>query len=601
LRKDLGYAYLKIGETEAARDEFAEALRLDPVDSQAALEYAFLCHETGRSSEARRIFDRLRKAGNATAETAFQNIDRPLAEGITRWGAVVAQSPNNYSARRELARLAEQRGELASAAEHYLAAWKLRPAGRDVLVELGRVCQALDRPSEANAALLAASRGSSPRAADQAREMLPPRYPYVGEFESALELDPDNVELRRELAYLLLAMGRQIDGEVEFERVLKVDPRDRLAAAQLGLMKLARGERGAAMALFEIVFATEDALAVRVRESLGATRRAESPPQVQNQPQNDPKEIGERSYKAGMLRDALKYFTAAHDRDPVDFAVMLKLGWTYNLLQDDRNALRWFELARRSPDPAVAGEAARASRNLRPAQARFRTTLWALPFFSSRWHDAFAYAQIKTEMRAGSLPVRPYLSLRFIGDARNMAGETVPQYLSETAFIAGAGLSAQPWRGLTLWGEAGEAISYRKRPGRMAPDYRGGAAYTRAFGAGLEGESPGWFAETGGDLVFVSRFGRDVLAYWQNRLGYSLPAAGALRGQLYATGNLTADIKREPWANVAEFGPGFKFKIPPCPAVFTVGLMRGAYTREGSPHGPNFFDLRAGFWYALSR
>ncbi|HOL73626.1 MAG TPA: tetratricopeptide repeat protein, partial [Bryobacteraceae bacterium] len=37
LRKDLAYTYLKMGETEAARDEFAEVLRLDPSDENAAL------------------------------------------------------------------------------------------------------------------------------------------------------------------------------------------------------------------------------------------------------------------------------------------------------------------------------------------------------------------------------------------------------------------------------------------------------------------------------------------------------------------------------------------------------------------------------------
>ena len=36
-----------------------------------------------QEAEARRTFDRLRRAGNATAETAFQNIDRPLAVAVS--------------------------------------------------------------------------------------------------------------------------------------------------------------------------------------------------------------------------------------------------------------------------------------------------------------------------------------------------------------------------------------------------------------------------------------------------------------------------------------------------------------------------------------
>ena len=49
IRKDLAYTYLKIGEPTLARDQFREAMRLDPADATAALEYAFLCYEIGRA------------------------------------------------------------------------------------------------------------------------------------------------------------------------------------------------------------------------------------------------------------------------------------------------------------------------------------------------------------------------------------------------------------------------------------------------------------------------------------------------------------------------------------------------------------------------
>ena len=85
IRKDLAYTLLKAGENEAARDQFGEAMRLDPADEHVALEYAFLCYETKQQADARRIFDRIRKTGAApfkdTAEQAFQNIDQPLAAG----------------------------------------------------------------------------------------------------------------------------------------------------------------------------------------------------------------------------------------------------------------------------------------------------------------------------------------------------------------------------------------------------------------------------------------------------------------------------------------------------------------------------------------
>ena len=132
IRKDLAYTLLKVGENEAARDQFAEVMKLNPEDHHSALEYAFLCFETGEKVTARRVFDRVRKTGDAqsrtTAETAFQNIDRPLRRGIARWKKVVRDHPDNYSAQKELAWLAETgrrtrtcrdplRARLAAAAE----------------------------------------------------------------------------------------------------------------------------------------------------------------------------------------------------------------------------------------------------------------------------------------------------------------------------------------------------------------------------------------------------------------------------------------------------------------------------------------------------
>src|SRR5271170_5067363 len=167
MRKDLAYTLLKIGENEAARDQFAEAMRLDPRDDHVALEYAFLCYETKQQAAARRIFDRIRKTGNQTAapiaSAAFENIDRPLREGIARWTKALELSPDNFSAHEELARLAEQRDEWPLAVEHYQKAWALRRDRRELLVALGRVYTLMSRADDANAALLAASRGAEPR------------------------------------------------------------------------------------------------------------------------------------------------------------------------------------------------------------------------------------------------------------------------------------------------------------------------------------------------------------------------------------------------------------------------------------------------------
>ena len=87
----------------------------------------------------------LRRTGNATAEQAFHNIDDPLAAGIARWQRAIVLGADNFSGHFELATLAEQRDELALAATHFERAWRLLPDRRTVLVDLGRVWQAMGR------------------------------------------------------------------------------------------------------------------------------------------------------------------------------------------------------------------------------------------------------------------------------------------------------------------------------------------------------------------------------------------------------------------------------------------------------------------------
>jgi len=613
VRKDLAYTLLKVGETTAARDQFAEAMRLDPGDDQVALEYAFLCYETHQEATARRIFDRYRKSSE-TAAQAFENVDRPLREGIERWKQALAVSPDNFSGHQELARLAEQRDEIPLAAEHYERAWRLRPDHRELLLDLARVWKQLDRAGDANAALLAASRSSEARVAEQARELLPARYPYVYEFEKALALDPSNVELRRELAFLQLQMERQAEAETQFAGVVERAPEDLTAIAQLGLLKMARGDETAAMALLNRVLqGSDEELADRVRSALRQPQLVRGRSEDSRATAlNQAKELAFKSLEKGYLKDALRYLTIAHENDPVDFDVMLKLGWTNNLLKDDRDAVKWFNLARKSPDRKTAAEAAGASRNLAPGLQRLRTTVWVFPTFSSRWHDLFAYAQAKTELNQAGWPVRPYASLRFVGDTHGAVGPGMgfaPQYLSEGAAIAAIGVTTRTWRGATAWFEAGEELRYRSTPSdpsRASPDYRGGLSYAKGFGNLLSQGAHGLFAETNDDAIYVRRCEKDTLLYSQNRTGYTLrqPEAGfgGWHGQMYWNWNVTTDVKRLYWANYVETGPGLRFRVSGSPLLFSVNLLHGVYlVNAGNPRRPNFSDVRVGVWYAFSR
>jgi hypothetical protein len=384
---------------------------------------------------------------------------------------------------------------------------------------------------------------------------------------------------------------------------------------------LAHGDEAGAMVFLNRVLVGGDAdLAARVRTALrmpgalrGRPEEARAP--VPNRADaNQAKDLAFKSLEKGYLQDALRYLTAAHENDPVDFDVMLKLGWANNLLKDDRDAVNWFNLARRSPDRKTAAEAAQAARNLQRGLQRLRTTVWMFPTFSTRWHDLFAYAQAKTELNLTSWLLRPYVSMRFVGDTHGATEPGLgfaPQYLSEGAAIAALGVATRTWRGATGWFEAGEELRYRSTPSDHSwatPDYRGGVSYSKGFGHLLTQGSHGPFAETNDDAVYVRRFEKDTLFYSQNRSGYTLrqpeTGLGGLHAQVYWNWNVTTDAKNLYWANYVETGPGVRFQVAgrAAPLLFSLNLLKGVYlVNAGNPRRPNFQDLRIGVWYAFSR
>ncbi len=595
IRKDLAYAYLKIGENIPAREQFHHAMELDPADAQVAMEYAFLCYETKERREARRIFDRIRKSADPVhapaAEQAFQNVDAPLAAGIERWTKAIEAGADNFSAHFELATLAEERDELDLAAVHYERAWRLLPARRSVLLSLGRVWRDLNRAEDADTALLAASRGGEPRAAESARELLPDRYPFVAEFRRALEVDPGNAELRRDLGFLLLKLDEPSEGEREFQILVEMAPDDLLAATQLGFLLYARGDAEAAKPLFDRVLAGRDEeLANRVRAVLRLPQAAAG----QEAAAVAAKEMAERSIKAGYMKDAVRYLQAAHQSNPFDYDVMLRLGWAYNILRQDAEAIVWFDQARKSPDPQLAGEAWRAFRNLRDSNRSYHVSGWFYPLYSSRWSDLFGYGQLKVELKTG-IPLVPYAGVRFIGDTRRTTGALTPLYLSESAFVPALGVRTPYWKGLMAWAEAGVSLGYLSR--NAIADYRAGISFARAIGSFNAAEGAGWFAEGTTDAVAATRFGNDLIVYQQVRAGY---AAGSSRmqAQFYWNGNVTFDARAQEWANFWETGPGVRILGPAVPGAgyITLDLLRGSYLKGGrQPYN----DLRAGVWYAF--
>ena len=97
------------------------------------------------------------------------------------------------------------------------------------------------------------------------------------------------------------------------------------------------------------------------------------------------------------------------------------------------------------------------------------------------------------------------------------------------------------------------------------------------------------------DALYVSRFDRYFLVYTQSRAGYNFGPV-----QLHWNGNVTIDAKRQDWANFVETGPGLR--VPLAQSMYlTFNLLRGAYLIPNPSRRGTFNDVRAGFWYAITR
>ncbi|MDZ7639020.1 MAG: tetratricopeptide repeat protein [Bryobacterales bacterium] len=650
LRKDLAYTLLAIGRTERARDEFGLVLQRDPKDSYTALEYAFLCHETGRQEEAWILFRTLRSAANkehrATATKTFASMDAELLGRIARLEEALKRDPGNYSSHLELARVRTVRNDFAAAATEFETAYRLKPEYAEVLLDLGSALRKAGDVEKANAVMLTASRVTAAFVAEQAKALLPKRYPYLSEFEKALQFDARQPALRREMGFFLLSLDRKVDAQAAFEQVLREEPADPLAAAQLGFLRLEQGQRDVALPLLRTALQTEDgALRERIAKVLlqeGEQAPAAAPQPSRSQSAVSPlvvipdaalsqgfaeaetsRRLARKSYDAGFIPDAIRLYEEAHRLDPANFDTMLRLAWSLNMGKRDDEALRWFSLAARSPDPVVAHEAQTAIRNLTMpapsssgmvapvAREGFVASVWAMPLHSTRWGSTFSYAQAKLEWEQRRIPVVPYFSLRFVGDTTGSIGVANPQFLSENSFIAGLGMRTRPWSGLVAWGEAGSTMAYltsrREATGRFLPDYRGGISHFKLAGPSLLNAKAGNFAETMNDVVYIHRFDRDTLAISRNRVGRHLGKLGGMGGlqlQAFLNLNLNADFKRQAWANFVEAGPGIRLRwawMPPS-LSFTFSYLRGHHTIRRVDDRPNTYnDFQAGFWYAITR
>jgi Flp pilus assembly protein TadD len=542
-----------------------------------------------------------------------------FSEAVGHFREASRLEPGSASLHKDFAYALLKTGDREAARDQMGAALAIDPTDEARTLEYAFLCYETGRPIIARRTFQRLRFSPNPAtrsSADQAFESIDrPLAEGIARWQEALRRAPGQWSVHEELARLAEQREEHSLAAEHYEKAWQLRPAKTELLLDLARIWRAAGQEDKArLALVTAYRVGSPRIVESAREALGGgvpsageaslPVPAERPAERQAANALSAKEMGERSLEQNFLDDARQYYLAALYKDPQDGEVLYKLGLIANLQHKDREALRYFDRARK----ANSVEAGAAYDRLRPTARTFRMTAWAIPIYLSRYHDTFFYGQVRAEWKLGRLS--PYLSLRFVGDSRGrqVAPNTVmPAYLSESNVIAGGGLRLNIRHNLFAWAEAGEAVSYlgrRADTGLAKPDYRAGVSFLKGFGRLLGSNEPGFFAETGLDGVYVSRFANDVLLYSQTHLGYTLfRSSGGFQAQLMAASNLTLDRNREPWANTFEFGPGVRLRLPGMPAglSFRAELLRGRYLfQKVDSRRPDYWDARIGMWYAFA-
>lgn len=562
---DRGYEALRAGRYDDAVQAFEQALEADPGLRHVRKDLAYTLLRRGDREQARQQFDRLRREDPADETSALE------------YAFLCYETHQVQEARRVF---------------HGLRLSARDPAVRHTAEE---AFERVDRPLRegieqwSEAVRRAPQQWSAHEELARLAEMRDELTLAAEHYELAWKLRPQKYELLLDMARVWRELGREQQA------------RAALATAwRRGSTRI--GELAREMMNGHLPGEGDPELAVPAADPQVEVAAAAPLP---------PLEMGERSLAASFIQDAYRYFRLAVEEDPQDARAQYMLGVTANLLGRDEEALRWFARARRAGDPEIAARAREGYLALIPKYSRFTTDVWAIPIYSSRWRGGFAYGQVKGQWRLAGLPVSPYLSLRFIGDTaggRESARAALPLYLSEKSVIGAVGLFRALHPTAFVWFEAGRAFTYGERrfyESRSRWDGRGGVSLLRGWGHLLNGRGRGWFHELNVDGVYASRFRHNMLAYVQNRSGFTLPATlSGTQAQIYVVWNVTVDRKGEYWGNFAEAGLGLRLRAPFLPSGMTwrAEFVRGAHLRnELNPWGPNYWDFRTGVWYAHTR
>lgn len=277
--------------------------------------------------------------------------------------------------------------------------------------------------------------------------------------------------------------------------------------------------------------------------------------------------------------DAIVYFKKAYDLSyKADLA--MQLAYLYDepdsgseQLTDKYWAYHYFNLATKNTDKSLTLRAQNALTNL----AGLQTKAFPSPFFSELFFDPLSQSRFGLTIRPfigrigieqnNRFQTKTYFMLRQTQDNKSYNLGQLPQIYEDNVRITGVGAQISPFPSIPIVSfiEAGRAydLVYRNRD-RWRNDVRAGFMYYNELGA-----PPAYFERLQvnmkyystlyGDATYFSRYNNNIIATLKTHQGIRLAQYKSSMLNLYVSGRMIEDTRREFFNNIAELGPGIGF------------------------------------------
>lgn len=416
-------------------------------------------------------------------------------------------------------------------------------------------------------------------------------------FLKALEADPGNSPLRKDLAYAYVRQGSLLSAADQFEIVYRTHPEDLATALELGFLYNQMNRDALSAKYFKAAAQSLDPeVSKSAREALNTLRDGT----IQAR-----KEQGYELLRQNRRSEAIAVFEEVRQQDPHDYSTVMQLGYLYDEEGQKKNAERMFRAAADSANPQVAEQARTALRTTQGMRGWWFGSLYFAPFYTSRFGNEINSLDAKVGLQP-SRYFQPYIGLRLTRDTRSQTGR-LPVIFSDNTAVLSLGVQSRPFGpAAVVYAEAGTAFSLLDNPqhGRAIPDYRTGISWFKPWGSGLAeavretSRRTALFGEAYSDLAYYSRYGQNVIGYLQIKEGLTLSRKHVLPMQVFAAVNLIKDSQSDFYNNVAELGPGLRLApLKRLPMVqIQAQYLRGYYMTQGhrtrNPYGPNYNDYR---------